>query len=207
MLGSSPGCEARGPGVWPHRVLWRLGGLLCLLRLEGALCLAGPSSSPPAVNNNNNQGVNLYMSLEEVKKFLGLDAELYYVRDNVVNHFALSFPMPVPSDTNRLHFTWYSKTKVDYRLGFQVDNQAAMNLPKSNISNLGEVPRVSSVFRVDLFCSGNADGEAVLTVQLNLTIQASSVSVLNFKRRKYCFKRRQTDTSVRYDDKMAGQDK
>uniref|UniRef100_A0A8C5F9W5 Receptor like tyrosine kinase n=1 Tax=Gadus morhua TaxID=8049 RepID=A0A8C5F9W5_GADMO len=119
----------------------------------------------------------------------GLDAELYYVRDNVVSHFALSFIMPVPSDTNSLHFTWFSKTKVDYRLGFQVENPAAMNQPKSNISNLGEVPTVSSVFRVDLFCSGKVDGEALLTVQLNLTIQASNFTVLNFKRRKICYKR------------------
>ena len=42
----------------------------------------------------------------------GLDAELYYVRDNVVNHYALSFTLPVPSETNSLHFTWHSKTKV-----------------------------------------------------------------------------------------------
>ncbi|CAL8273307.1 unnamed protein product [Arctogadus glacialis] len=73
MLGSSPGCEPRVPGLraWPHWVLWRLGGLLCLLGLEGAFCLAGPGSSPPAVSNNN-EGVNVYMRLEEVKKFLDL---------------------------------------------------------------------------------------------------------------------------------------
>ncbi|XP_056459580.1 tyrosine-protein kinase RYK isoform X1 [Gadus chalcogrammus] len=197
MLGSSPGCEPRIPGLraWPHWVLWRLGGLLCLLGLEGAFCLAGPGSSPPAVSNNN-EGVNVYMSLEEVKKFLGLDAELYYVRDNVVSHFALSFIMPVPSDTNSLHFTWFSKTKADYRLGFQVENPAAMNQPKSNISNLGEVPSVSSVFRVDLFCSGKVDGEALLTVQLNLTIQASNFTVLNFKRRKICYKRIDSEPKI-----------
>ncbi|CAL8392924.1 unnamed protein product [Boreogadus saida] len=197
MLGSSPGCEPRVPGLraWPHWVLWRLGGLLCLLGLEGAFCLAGPGSSPPAVSNNN-EGVNVYMSLEEVKKFLGLDAELYYVRDNVVSHFALSFVMPVPSDTNSLHFTWFSKTKADYRLGFQVENPAAMDQPKSNISNLGEVPSVSSVFRVDLFCSGKVDGEAVLTVQLNLTIQASNFTVLNFKRRKICYKRIDSEPKI-----------
>uniref|UniRef100_A0A8D3E408 receptor protein-tyrosine kinase n=1 Tax=Scophthalmus maximus TaxID=52904 RepID=A0A8D3E408_SCOMX len=100
----------------------------------------------------------------------GLDAELYYVRDDVVNHYALSFTLPVPSETNSLHFTWHSKTKVDYRLGFQVENPVAMNQPRSNISNQGEVPHVPSVFRVDLFCSGKVDGEAVVTVQLNLTI-------------------------------------
>uniref|UniRef100_A0A8B9KQC6 Tyrosine-protein kinase RYK n=1 Tax=Astyanax mexicanus TaxID=7994 RepID=A0A8B9KQC6_ASTMX len=118
----------------------------------------------------------------------GLDAELYYVRDDVVNNYALSFILPVPSETNSLHFTWHSKSKVDYKLGFHVENPAAMDQPQSNISTQGEVPRTRSVFRVDLFCSGKVDGEAVLTVQLNLTIHANNFTVLNFKRRKMCYR-------------------
>lgn len=45
----------------------------------------------------------------------GVDAELYYVRNNIVNYCALSFTLPVPSETNSLHFTWHSKTKVHLR--------------------------------------------------------------------------------------------
>ncbi|XP_020774436.2 tyrosine-protein kinase RYK isoform X3 [Boleophthalmus pectinirostris] len=176
------------PG-WPLSVLCRLGGLCLLLLLEGAVCLASPSS-PSGVNNNNNQPyVNIYMSVEEVKKLLGLDAELYYVRDDVVNYYALSFTLPVPSDTSSLHFTWHSKTKVEYKLAYQVENPMAMNAPQSNISSQGELPRVPSVFRVDLFCSGKVDGEAVVTVQLNLTVHANNYTVLNFKRRKMCYKK------------------
>uniref|UniRef100_A0AAY5JVX7 Receptor like tyrosine kinase n=1 Tax=Esox lucius TaxID=8010 RepID=A0AAY5JVX7_ESOLU len=96
---------------WPHSVQWRLGGFFFLLLLEGAVCLASTSSAP-APGINNRPSVNVYMSEEEVKKLLGLDAELYYVRDDVVNHYALSFILPVPSDTNSLHFTWRSKDKV-----------------------------------------------------------------------------------------------
>uniref|UniRef100_A0A8C7IEE0 receptor protein-tyrosine kinase n=1 Tax=Oncorhynchus kisutch TaxID=8019 RepID=A0A8C7IEE0_ONCKI len=110
--------------------------------------------------------------------------------DDVVNHYALSFILPVPSETNSLHFTWRSKDKVDYLMGFHVDNPAAMNQPQSNISTQGEVPRTASVFRVDLFCSGKVDGEVVLTVQLNLTIHSNNFTVLNFKRRKICPKRK-----------------
>uniref|UniRef100_W5KAT6 Tyrosine-protein kinase RYK n=1 Tax=Astyanax mexicanus TaxID=7994 RepID=W5KAT6_ASTMX len=124
----------------------------------------------------------------------GLDAELYYVRDDVVNNYALSFILPVPSETNSLHFTWHSKSKVDYKLGFHVENPAAMDQPQSNISTQGEVPRTRSVFRVDLFCSGKVDGEAVLTVQLNLTIHANNFTVLNFKRRKICITRPISDS-------------
>ncbi|XP_026863552.2 tyrosine-protein kinase RYK isoform X4 [Electrophorus electricus] len=97
--------------------------------------------------------------------------------------------MPVPSETNSLHFAWQSKSRVEYRLGFQVENPTTMDQPQSNISAQGEVPRTRSVFRVDLFCSGKVDGEAILTVQLNLTIHANNFTVLNFKRRKMCYRR------------------
>uniref|UniRef100_A0A8C5GXI4 Tyrosine-protein kinase RYK n=1 Tax=Gouania willdenowi TaxID=441366 RepID=A0A8C5GXI4_GOUWI len=128
------------------------------------------------------------MSVEEVKKLIGLDAELYYVRDDVVNHYALTFNMPVPTETNSLYFTWYSKTKVNYQLAFQMENSAALNQPWSNISTQGEVPRSPSVFRVDMLCSGKVDEEAFLIMQLNLTIDANNYTVLNFKRRKMCYK-------------------
>ncbi|XP_055797132.1 tyrosine-protein kinase RYK-like isoform X2 [Salvelinus fontinalis] len=184
---------------WTNSVQWSLGVFFFLLLLEGTLCLANPNpstSSAPALGINNRPSVNVYMSEEEVKKLLGLDAELYYVRDDVVNHYALSFILPVSSETNSLHFTWRSKDKVDYRMGFHVDNPAAMNQPQSNISNQGEVPRTASVFRVDLFCSGKVDGEAVLTVQLNLTIHSNNFTVLNFKRRKICHKRIDPDLKM-----------
>ncbi|XP_036377686.1 tyrosine-protein kinase RYK isoform X1 [Megalops cyprinoides] len=174
---------------WSQSVPWRRGGFFILFLLKAAVCHANPSS-PPGINNNNNRpSVNVFMSEQEVKKLLGVEAELYYVRDDVVNHYALSFILPVPSETNSLYFTWHSRNKVYYRLGFQVDNPAAMSLPQSNISAQGEVPRVRSVFRVDLFCSGKEDAEVILTVQLNLTIHANNFTVLNFKRRKTCYKR------------------
>ncbi|XP_029551268.1 tyrosine-protein kinase RYK isoform X1 [Salmo trutta] len=177
---------------WSYPVQW---SLFSLLLVEGAVCLASTTTTP-ALGINHRPSVNVYMSEEEVKKLLGLDAELYYVRDDVVNHYALSFILPVPSETSSLHFTWRSKDKVDYRMGFHVDNPAAMNQPQSNISIQGEVPRTASVFRVDLFCSGKVDGEAVLTVQLNLTIHSNNFTVLNFKRRKICHKRIDPDLKI-----------
>ncbi|XP_072294839.1 tyrosine-protein kinase RYK isoform X2 [Eucyclogobius newberryi] len=183
------GSGSRG---WPLSLPRRLGGLcvLMLLLLLGAGGLASPSSPAGVNNNNNNQPrINIYMSVEEVKKLLGLDAELYYMRDDLVNYYALSFTLPVPSDTSNLHFSWHSKEKVEYRLSYHVENPSAMNPPLSNISSRGELPRVPSVFRVDLFCSGKVDGEAVVTVQLNLTVHANNYTVLNFKRRKMCYKK------------------
>ncbi|XP_023195513.1 tyrosine-protein kinase RYK isoform X2 [Xiphophorus maculatus] len=184
--------ESRG---WPHSVPWRLGGFFFLLLLEGAGCLASHSIPSGVHINNNNPRVNIYMSVEEVKKFLGLDAELYYVRDDVVNFYALSFNMPVPTETNSLYFTWYSRSKVDYKLGFFVENPSVLKTPGSNISSQGEVPRVPSVFRVDIICSENVDEEAFVTMQLNLTSHPN-FTLLNFKRRKMCFKRMDSNSNI-----------
>uniref|UniRef100_A0A4W3IZZ9 Tyrosine-protein kinase RYK n=1 Tax=Callorhinchus milii TaxID=7868 RepID=A0A4W3IZZ9_CALMI len=126
------------------------------------------------------------------KKPTGLDAELYYVRNDVVSHYALSFYLVVPGETNSLHFTWHAKSKVEYKLGFQVDNLAAMDIPQANISVQGEVPRIMSVFRIDLFCTGKFDSEVTMVMQLNLTVNSSkNITVLNFKRRKMCYKKKQ----------------
>uniref|UniRef100_A0A3Q4HC43 Tyrosine-protein kinase RYK n=1 Tax=Neolamprologus brichardi TaxID=32507 RepID=A0A3Q4HC43_NEOBR len=162
------------------------------------LLLLPPAQSSPALDE-------VLTEVKSVPSFhTGLDAELYYVRHDVVNHYALSFNMSVPTETNSLYFTWYSKTKVDYRLSFSVENPVALNPPWCNISLQGEVPRVPSVFKVDILCSGKVDEEAFLTMQLNLTIHANNYTVLNFKRRKMCYKSKNLFiyTNVRFKNSL-----
>ncbi|XP_007908285.1 tyrosine-protein kinase RYK isoform X4 [Callorhinchus milii] len=182
------------PSRWGQGValfLWRRRLLLvvwscccCCLCCSGSLALSGPE-------------VNVYMSVEEVRKLIGLDAELYYVRNDVVSHYALSFYLVVPGETNSLHFTWHAKSKVEYKLGFQVDNLAAMDIPQANISVQGEVPRIMSVFRIDLFCTGKFDSEVTMVMQLNLTVNSSkNITVLNFKRRKMCYKKLEQEEKI-----------
>lgn len=36
----------------------------------------------------------------------GLKAELFYVREGVVNEYAMSWRVPVAADVHALHFTW-----------------------------------------------------------------------------------------------------
>lgn len=41
----------------------------------------------------------------------GLTAELYYVREGVVNDYAMNWRVPVPARVHRLYFTWQALTK------------------------------------------------------------------------------------------------
>lgn len=36
----------------------------------------------------------------------GLQAELFYVREGVINEYAIKFVVPVPAQVHKLHFTW-----------------------------------------------------------------------------------------------------
>lgn len=40
----------------------------------------------------------------------GLDAELFYVRDGIVNNYAMMFVVPVNASINDLEFSWQSLT-------------------------------------------------------------------------------------------------
>uniref|UniRef100_A0A672ITR5 receptor protein-tyrosine kinase n=1 Tax=Salarias fasciatus TaxID=181472 RepID=A0A672ITR5_SALFA len=166
-------------------------------RVQTDVVSSSPSINPPPLPNTHT-----HTHTQDV----AISVTLYYVRDDVVNHYALSFNMPVPTDTNSLYFTWFSKTKVDYRLAFHMDNPAALSQPRSNISTQGEMPRTPSVFRVDMVCSGKVEDEAFLTMQLNVTIHASNYTVLNFKRRKMCNKSNENQTAfnqIRLPDGVA----
>ncbi|KAJ1089174.1 hypothetical protein NDU88_002325 [Pleurodeles waltl] len=159
-----------------------------MLLLVGALLLLGAGGqagrAPPGTS------LSVYLSEEEVRRLIGLDAELYYVRNDIINYYALSFNLLVPTETNSLHFSWQAKSKVEYKLGFHVDNPVAMDMPHANITVQGEIPRSLSVFRIDLYCSGKMDSEVTLHMQLNLTVNSSkNITVLNFKRRKMCYKK------------------
>ncbi|CAO2611255.1 Tyrosine-protein kinase RYK [Lemmus lemmus] len=141
--------------------------LLLLLLL--ALLPAAAPRSPALAAAPAGPSVSLYLSEDEVRRLLGLDAELYYVRNDLISHYARSFNLLVASETNFLHFTWHAKSKVEYQLGFQVDNFVAMGMPQVSISAQGEVPCTLSVFRVELSCTGKVDSEVMILMQLNLT--------------------------------------
>lgn len=42
----------------------------------------------------------------------GMDAELFFVRHGVVNHYALTFVIPVPEQVDDLTFSWQSLVDI-----------------------------------------------------------------------------------------------
>ena len=140
--------------------------------------------------------LNLFLSTEETKRLLGLEKELFYVRDGTINKYALGFLIPVPSNVTSLEFTWsavapsQNSPHLYYSLTAVSSEPRILASPAVNISLSGVVPERPEIWSLDLHCSGKEAGEVVVTLNIAITgLQASAplnVTNLNFKRKKTC---------------------
>ena len=138
--------------------------------------------------------LNLYLSTSEMKKLLGLEKELYYVRDGTINKYAMGFLIPVPSYVNSLQFTWSSNNPSSQKLHYAITTSTSSSLilpnPSVNISTSGSVPDRASIWSVSLKCSGLEPGEVVVTVTIDITgldtAHPLNTTSLKFKRKKTC---------------------
>ncbi|XP_026758897.2 tyrosine-protein kinase Drl [Galleria mellonella] len=136
--------------------------------------------------------LNVYLSSSEVWRLFGLTAELYYVRDGLINFYALNFVVPVPATIEELHFTWQSLARrpLPYKIDVQVmSNSEAMDIPavRPNISTEGTVPTEPTTWKVDLPCTRTVAAEVEINIMLNVSTGSSSTT-LHFRRRKICLK-------------------
>ncbi|RLU14794.1 hypothetical protein DMN91_012681 [Ooceraea biroi] len=154
--------------------------------------------------------LNIFISQSQVMKLLGLEAELYYVREGVVNTYAMNFVVPVPANIADLEFSWQSlvghplpySMELDYDVvgvpGGPSSEMMALLPPRVNVSARGEVPVTLQVFRIRLPCSGAVSAEIPLALRLNVTAPPGTRyndTVLVFKRNKICLKGVETPPS------------
>ena len=110
--------------------------------------------------------LNLFLSTEETKRLLGLEKELFYVRDGTINKYALGFLIPVPSNVTSLEFTWsavapsQNSHHLYYSLTAVSSEPRILASPAVNISLSGVVPERPEIWSLDLHCSGKEAGEA-----------------------------------------------
>ncbi|CAH1780904.1 unnamed protein product [Owenia fusiformis] len=138
--------------------------------------------------------LNLYMSEKETRALLGIDGELFYVRNGIINKYALGFNVLIPSHMPSINFTWQSlkqsPSAMYYKMAFKVSNPKAMAPPvPSPLDKDGIVPNTPSNFHISLPCTGKVSAVVSVEIQLNISIfSASNLTSLNIKRRKVCVK-------------------
>ncbi|XP_076311282.1 tyrosine-protein kinase RYK-like isoform X2 [Tachypleus tridentatus] len=134
---------------------------------------------------------SLFLRRDEVHRLLGLNSELYYVRDGKVNTYALGFEVVVPNEISELRFTWESliHQKLLYSMAVLVNKTEALGTPHLDIPRKGLVPEEQEVFQVSLPCTGKQSEEVDVRIQINVTTENQlNVTFLTLKRRKICLK-------------------
>ncbi|PIK59541.1 putative tyrosine-protein kinase [Apostichopus japonicus] len=119
---------------------------------------------------------------------LGLHGALVYVRDDWVNQAAVRYVVPVPRDINRLYLTWSTEDTIFYSMDLVSENTRILYTPRTNISMDGQVPKELSVFRIDVRCTGKAEGDVEFRIQINVSIFSTrNITTLNLRRTKACY--------------------
>lgn len=147
---------------------------------------------------------NLYVRPPEVKRLLGLNAEVRYVTNGTVNDYALGFVVMVPDHIADLHFTWQSLAPIPipYSISFSVSDPEALSTPQLNISRKGTIPTKEEVFRLVLQCTGRANAEVEVFMNINITL-SPNVTHLVLKRKKICLKDEGNNDSLMIDAMVA----
>lgn len=134
--------------------------------------------------------VSLYLSSDQTEALYGIKTDgLYYVREGVVNKYAMNFQHQViPATVDHIDFTWRARpgSSVPYKLTFIHTPGPAMEAPSVNISQTGLVPTFQDKFRLSFPCTGKVAAQVETLLQITLAIKQKSPEVLNFKRRKVC---------------------
>ncbi|XP_060079372.1 tyrosine-protein kinase RYK-like, partial [Ylistrum balloti] len=131
----------------------------------------------------------MYLDSAETFRLLGINAELYYVRNGIINDYALSFELLIQPNIDKIYFTWQSIRQqiMFYSLRTNTSNPRAMLPPVANISSEGKVPNTLSVFHVKVPCTGRLNREVHFLIQMEVSIfSVVNKTVINIRRKKNC---------------------
>ncbi|XP_008552246.1 tyrosine-protein kinase Dnt [Microplitis demolitor] len=132
---------------------------------------------------------NLFLSQAEVRKLMGLQAELFYVREGVINEYAIKFVVPVPAQVHKLHFTWENLAgrPLPYTMAVDISNPSALS-SSLNISQVGEIPVGGlQTWALALHC-GPYDAEVDLSLRISVAQTRRNATTLEVRRKKICLK-------------------
>ncbi|SPP85511.1 tyrosine-protein kinase Dnt [Drosophila guanche] len=134
--------------------------------------------------------LNVFLNPEEVMRLLGVSAEVYYVREGLINNYALNFIVPVPANVRDISFTWQSLAGrgLPYSINVVSSDPEVLPRPSLNVSHSGEIPTYIQTWAIELRCSGVRAAEVDVSVSLEVVLNRSlnNVTHLVFRRKKIC---------------------
>ncbi|KAF2347875.1 WIF domain [Trinorchestia longiramus] len=134
---------------------------------------------------------DLYIDAKDFHKLLGVNSELWYVRDGEVKENALDYVVLVPPEVSVLTFHWRARHNIllPYKVQMHVANPEAA-VATLSINATGSVPTSMRTFSLTLNCTNRLTTQVDVTLNLQVPLRASLHHLTNITihRRKLCFR-------------------
>ena len=131
-----------------------------------------PSALPPVTSGD----MSLWIPEHQVKEYSGIPMKIQVIVDGAVlsyvtdPNFEKYLPV-IPAEVSSVNFTWLGGYRKGYNYHFDrliSHNLTILGDPLVSINTSGRVPRKTSMFTVELPCSGNASGIASFAFGLRI---------------------------------------
>ncbi|OWA52384.1 Tyrosine-protein kinase Dnt [Hypsibius exemplaris] len=154
--------------------------------------------------------LDLYISAAEQNRISGAPGELWYIKDGVLNDYAVrTYTITVASSISVLRFMWQKKDPIvegRYFLEVKHDPNDAFGEWSSSLNKGGGlIPEKLEEFNLTLPCTGKANAEIDLTILLTIMTGGRDYK-LPLKRKKIC-SQRSSDVVVEVTPLPAGPSK
>ncbi|KAF0303958.1 Tyrosine-protein kinase Dnt [Amphibalanus amphitrite] len=131
-------------------------------------------------------------------------SRIFYIQEGVINKYAMGYVVPVRANISSINFHWQSLVRrpMPYEISFRWNDPEAMDEPRANVSYVGYVPRVESLFSVLFPCTGRVSAVVSVDIMLNITTYQPKQAIifLKLKRSKTCLQGQPTPLNEATND-------
>ncbi|KAM3728110.1 Inactive tyrosine-protein kinase RYK [Dirofilaria immitis] len=135
--------------------------------------------------------INLFISETEMDRTLGLDVQLNYVENGIVNLYSVKFPYRININISHVQFSWNTKVvdrPVHYTIRIISDDSIV--IPLLQIFSSGKVPLETETFNIEYRCTGIKTGKFDIEVNFNFDWPSSmNQTEVSLRQEKLCVAR------------------
>uniref|UniRef100_A0A0N5BNU8 Protein kinase domain-containing protein n=1 Tax=Strongyloides papillosus TaxID=174720 RepID=A0A0N5BNU8_STREA len=133
-------------------------------------------------------GFNLFISLEEMNRTMGILSEMKYVENGKVNQYSTKFPYRLNSNSSHINLSWNSNVKTHpIYYSIKTVSEDLNVFPIVHIPLSGVLPLKTEQFAIEHRCTGSRAGQFLIQIHFNISWPSSqNTTYFVLKQEKIC---------------------